>query len=265
VTVIRDTGSRALLPPFGEEHEELRQTVGRFVSEEDRAERRRMEARANSPRAVFALRRARLPRPQVPERYGGQGGTHLHDAVWVEELARSGASGGVAAGLNAHTSIAMPPIFNFGSRSRSSAGWSPHRRREDRRPRDHEPGAGSDVASISTTARRVDGGYCQRPKTFITNGVRADFLVCACRTTEEGGHEGISFLVLEREMPGYQVTRQAGEDGLALIRHWRAVVHRRRGAGGELLARRTAASADHGQLRLGAAADGDRAVGAMQR
>ena len=39
-------------------------------------------------------------------------------------------------------------------------------------------------------------------KTFITNGVRADFLVCAVKTTEEGGHHGISFLVLEREMPG---------------------------------------------------------------
>ena len=83
-----------------------------------------------------------------------------------------------------------------------------------------EPGAGSDVASLRTTARKVDGGYVVNgSKTFITNGVRADFLVCACKTTEEGGHHGISFLVLERDMPGYEVVSQAGEDGLARLRH----------------------------------------------
>jgi acyl-CoA dehydrogenase len=52
----------------------------------------------------------------------------------------------------------------------------------------------------------VDGGYVVNgSKTFITNGVRADFMVCAVKTTEGGGHHGISFLVLEREMEGYQV------------------------------------------------------------
>ncbi len=50
-------------------------------------------------------------------------------------------------------------------------------------------------------------------KTFITNGVRADFLVCAVKTTEEGGHHGLSFLVLEREMPGYEVTRKLEKMG----------------------------------------------------
>jgi acyl-CoA dehydrogenase len=50
-------------------------------------------------------------------------------------------------------------------------------------------------------------------KTFITNGVRADFLVCACKTSEAGGHGGISFLVLEREMPGYEVSRKLEKMG----------------------------------------------------
>ena len=77
-----------------------------------------------------------------------------------------------------------------------------------------EPGAGSDVAGIATTARRIDGGYVVNgAKTFITNGVRADFLVCACKTTEEGGHGGISFLVLEREMPGYEVAQKLEKMG----------------------------------------------------
>src|SRR5262249_23145508 len=72
-----------------------------------------------------------------------------------------------------------------------------------------EPGAGSDVAAIRTTARRVAGGYVVNgAKTFITNGVRADYLVCAVKTTSDGGHHGLSFLILEREMPGYEVARK---------------------------------------------------------
>ena len=77
-----------------------------------------------------------------------------------------------------------------------------------------EPGAGSDVASIRTSARKVHGGYVVNgAKTFITNGARADFLVCAVKTTQDGGHHGISFLILEREMPGYEVTRKLEKMG----------------------------------------------------
>jgi acyl-CoA dehydrogenase len=77
-----------------------------------------------------------------------------------------------------------------------------------------EPGGGSDVAGLRTRARKVAGGYVVNgSKTFITNGVRADFLVCACKTTEEGGHDGISFIVLEREMPGYEVSRKLEKMG----------------------------------------------------
>ena len=50
-------------------------------------------------------------------------------------------------------------------------------------------------------------------KTFITNGVRADFLVCAVKTNPDGGHHGISFLLLERDMPGYEVTRKLEKMG----------------------------------------------------
>ena len=139
----------------------------------------------------------------------------------------------------------MPPIFNFGTEEQKQRWLVPGIAGEKIGALGiTEPGAGSDVAGISTTAERVDGGYVVNgAKTFITNGVRADFLVCACKTTEEGGHGGISFLVLEREMPGYEVAREAGEDGLALLRHRRARLHRRRGARRRTCsARRTAAS-----------------------
>ena len=116
MSVIRDSGVRAPLPPFGAEHEDLRETVRRFVSAEIAPNVDEWEEAREFPRELYSrCGELGFLGLKFPERYGGQGGTHLHDAVWVEELSRSGASGGVGAGLNAHTSIAMPPIYNFGS------------------------------------------------------------------------------------------------------------------------------------------------------
>ncbi len=216
MTVIKDTGTRAVLPPFGDEHEELRETVSRFVAKEIAPNVDEWEAAREFPRELYR-RCAELGflGLKFPEELGGQGGTHLHDAIWVEELARSGGSGGVAAGLNAHTSIAMPPIFNFGTEEQKQRWLVPGiAGKKIGALGITEPGAGSDVAGISTFARKVDGGYVVNgSKTFITNGVRADFLVCAVKTTQDGGHHGISFLVLEREMPGYEVARKLEKMG----------------------------------------------------
>ncbi len=216
MTVVKDSGARATLPPFGEEHEELRETVSRFVQKEIAPNVDEWEAAREFPRELYS-RCAELGflGLKFPEELGGQGGTHLHDAVWVEELARSGGSGGVAAGLNAHTSIAMPPIFKFGTEEQKQR-WLPAGIAGEKIGAlgITEPGAGSDVASLATTAVRHGDTYVVNgAKTFITNGVRADFLVCACKTSEEGGHGGISFLVLEREMPGYEVSRKLEKMG----------------------------------------------------
>jgi acyl-CoA dehydrogenase len=216
LSVIKDTGARAPLPPFSEEHEELRQTVGRFVRSEIAPHVEEWEKACEFPRRLFnRCGELGFLGLKFPERYGGQGGTYLHDAVWTEELSRSGGSGGVAAGLNAHVGIAMPPVFNFGTEEQRRRWIVPGIKGEKIGALGiTEPGAGSDVASIRTTARRRNGFYVVNgAKTFITNGVRADFLVCACRTTEQGGHHGISFLVLEREMPGYEVSRKLEKMG----------------------------------------------------
>src|SRR5215469_14305748 len=216
MTVVKDSGARATLPPFGEEHEELRQTVARFVTAEIAPHVDEWERAEEFPRELYR-RCAELGflGLKFPEHLGGQGGDHLHDAVWVEELARSGGSGGVAAGLNAHASIALPPIFNFGDEDQRRRWLVPGIAGEKIGALGiTEPGAGSDVAAISTTARKTADGYLVNgSKTFITNGVRADFLVCACKTSEQGGHGGISFLVLEREMPGYEVSRKLEKMG----------------------------------------------------
>jgi acyl-CoA dehydrogenase len=216
VTIIKDSGVRAPMPPFTEEHDELRQTARRFVTNEIAPHVDEWEEAREFPRELFN-RCAELGffGLKFPEELGGQGGDHLHDAVWTEELSRSGGSGGVAAGLGAHSSIAMPPIFNFGTAEQHQRWLVPGIRGEKIGALGiTEPDAGSDVASIRTFAKRVNGGFVVNgSKTFITNGVRADFLVCAVKTSEAGGHDGISFFVLEREMPGYEVTRKLEKMG----------------------------------------------------
>jgi acyl-CoA dehydrogenase len=214
--VIKDQGVRAPFPPFGSEHGELRETIGRWVREEivphvDDWERNR-EFPLELYRRAGELGFLGL---KYPVELGGQGGDAVHDAVWAEELAAGGASGGVGAGLGAHTGIATPPVFRFGTPEQHERFLRPAIRGEKIGALGiTEPGAGSDVASIRTRARKVDGGYVVNgSKTFITNGVRADFLVCAVKTTDEGGHHGISFLILERDMPGYEVSRKLEKMG----------------------------------------------------
>jgi alkylation response protein AidB-like acyl-CoA dehydrogenase len=109
----------------------------------------------------------------------------------------------------------MPPIFNFGTDEQKQRWLVPGIAGEKIGALGiTEPGAGSDVASLATTAKRQGDAYVVNgAKTFITNGVRADFLVCACKTSEEGGHGGISFLVLESEMPGYEVSAKLEKMG----------------------------------------------------
>ena len=131
--------------------------------------------------------------------WGGGGLGHVADAVFAEELARCG-SGGLAAGIGAHTGIATPPIWTFGSDAQKRRWLAPALRGEAIGALAiTEPDAGSDVAAVRTRARRVDGGWVvDGAKTFITNGVRAGFYVTAVKTGAEGGHDGLSFLVIER-------------------------------------------------------------------
>jgi acyl-CoA dehydrogenase len=129
--------------------------------------------------------------------------------VLAEELSRCG-SGGLAAGIGAHIGIATPPIWRFGTDEQKRRFLAPAIRGEKIGALGiSEPGAGSDVAGIRTFARGVDGGYLVNgSKTFITNGVRADFVVTAVKTTEEGGHQGLSFLLIEKGMEGFTVSKK---------------------------------------------------------
>ncbi len=205
-------------PPFRPEHEELRGEIRRFVAEELRPHADEWEAAEWFPYEVFhRLAELGLLGLKYPVEYGGRGGGYLEDAVLSEELGRCG-SGGLAAGIGAHIGIATPPVWKFGTDDQKVRFLAPAIRGERIAALGiTEPGAGSDVAGIRTFARKVDGGYVVNgSKTFITNGVRADFVVTAVKTTEEGGHHGISFLILEREMEGFETAGKLEKLG------WRA-------------------------------------------
>jgi acyl-CoA dehydrogenase len=188
-------------PPFTDEHEELRTSVRGFLERELTPHAQEWEDARWFPNEVFGkLASQGLLGLKYPEAYGGQGGDHLHDAVLVEELARIG-SGGTAAGIGAHVSIATPPIWKFGTEDHKQRYLVPAIRGEKIGALGiTEPGAGSDVAALRTQAKPVDGGWILNgEKTYITNGVRADFIVTAVKTTAEGGHHGISFLIVDRQ------------------------------------------------------------------
>jgi acyl-CoA dehydrogenase len=202
--------SKRLIPPFLEEHEALRDSLRSFVEREIRPFAPEWERAEEFPRELFTrMGELGFLGLKYPERYGGQGGDYVHDAVFSEEMARCG-SGGVSAGIGAHTGIATPPIYKFGTEEQKQRWLVPAIRGEKVAALAiTEPGAGSDVAGIKTFARREDGEYVVNgSKTFITNGVRADIYVTAVKTTQEGGHHGLSFFVLEKGMEGFTVSRK---------------------------------------------------------
>jgi acyl-CoA dehydrogenase len=190
---------RLPVPPFTAEHEELRASIRRFVQDELHPRAPEWEAARWFPNDVFT-RMAELGYLglKFPPEYGG-GGDVVADAVLAEELARCG-SGGLAAGIGAHIGIALPPIWKFGTEEQKQRYLVPGLRGEKIAALAiTEPDTGSDVASIRTRAQRVDDGYVVNgAKMFITGGVRAAALVTAVKTSSEGGHHGLSFLIIDR-------------------------------------------------------------------
>src|SRR5947209_8826796 len=190
---------RRPIPPFTPEHEEFRAAVRQFVERELYPRAAEWEQAEWFPNEVFTrLGELGYIGLKFPSEYGGDGDP-VADAVFVEELARCG-SGGLAAGIGAHSGIALPPIWKFGTEAQKQRYLVPGIRGElIAALAITEPDAGSDVASLRTHARPVEGGWVvDGSKTFITGGVRADVLVTAVRTKPEGGHHGISFLIIER-------------------------------------------------------------------
>jgi acyl-CoA dehydrogenase len=197
---VAEAKPRAPTPPFTAHHEALRAEMRAWVAAELRPHAKEWEDARWFPNELFGkLAEAGWLGLRFPAEYGGADDP-VAAAVWCEELPRCG-SGGVASGLGAHTSIALPPIWHFGTDEQKERWLRPGLRGElIAALAITEPDAGSDVAGIRTRAVREDGGWrVNGSKMFITGGVRADILVAAVKTTAEGGHGGMSFLVIERQ------------------------------------------------------------------
>ena len=142
--------------------------------------------------------------------WGGTPASHRMRNLVSQTLARYGASGGVNASLFSH-SIGLPPILKYGVQSLQQEIVPPVLRGEKISALGiTEPGGGSDVAAIKTTAVLDGRDYVIiGEKTFITSGVRADFLTTAVRTGDAGtkGASGISLIVIPMDLPGVSRTR----------------------------------------------------------
>ncbi|MDF2681807.1 MAG: acyl-CoA dehydrogenase domain protein [Brevibacillus sp.] len=195
---------------FNDEHEMLRKAVRNFVKKEITPFVDQWEAAEEFPRELFA-RMGELGYLGIkfPEAYGGGGADFIADAVMLEELAKCG-SIGVAAGIFAQTAIALTPIWRFGTDEQKRRYLSPGIRGEKIAALGiTEADAGSDVASLRTTARREGDHYVLNgSKMFITNGVRADYVVIAAKTDPAASHRGISLFIVETSTPGYSVGKK---------------------------------------------------------
>ncbi|HVL33208.1 MAG TPA: acyl-CoA dehydrogenase family protein, partial [Actinomycetota bacterium] len=145
----------------------------------------------------------------------GQGGDYISTLVLKEEMARIG-SGGVGMAVAVQTDMATPPILKFGTEEQKQRWLVPAiRGKKIACLGITEPGAGSDVANIQTTARRDgDGWVLNGRKIFITNGVRAHFCTLVARTDKGAGHHGFSLFIVPTDTPGWSVSRKLDKLGM---------------------------------------------------
>ncbi len=201
---------------FGEEHGLFRASVREFVKREIVPFHAQWEADGLVPRELWRKAgQAGFLCMAVPEEFGGSGVADFRYNVIVdEELARVGASG---PGFAVHTGIVLPYLLAYGNLEQKRR-WLPGMVSGETISAIGmtEPGAGSDLAALRTTAEPAGDHYLLNgSKTFITNGILADLVVVAARTSrEEKPSRGISLLVVERGMKGFERGRKLEKIGM---------------------------------------------------
>jgi acyl-CoA dehydrogenase len=192
---------------YNEEHDAFRTQVRKFVEREISPHIEAWEEAGAFPRELYAKAgELGLLGLGFPEEHGGTEADGFIKLILTEELSRTG-SGGIIAGLMSH-GIGLPPIANMGSDA-LKAKYVPRVLAGDAicALAITEPGGGSDVASLRTTAKRDGDHYVvDGSKTFITSGMRADVITTAVRTGGEG-MGGISLLVVDGDTPGLTRTK----------------------------------------------------------
>ncbi|MFP4148677.1 MAG: acyl-CoA dehydrogenase family protein [Nitriliruptoraceae bacterium] len=201
---------------FTEEHDRFRDLVARFVADHVAPHHDRWETEGMVPRELWAEAGALgLLCTDVPTEYGGGGVPDFrYNVIITEELARVGASG---VGFPLHNDVIVPYLLNYASEEQKQR-WLPPMAAGEliTAIAMTEPGTGSDLASMTTSAiRQEDGSYLLNgAKTFITNGIQADLVIVCAKTDPTSAHAGISLLVVERGMEGFERGRKLDKIGM---------------------------------------------------
>jgi alkylation response protein AidB-like acyl-CoA dehydrogenase len=169
-----------------------------------------------SPREIFLeAGRSGFLGVAVPEEYGGGGVSDFRfNQILGEQVAAAGVTG-TGLGMTLHNDICLPYFLSICTPEQKQR-WLPGIASGEliTAVAMTEPGAGSDLSGIRTSARRDGGDYVVNgSKTFITNGINSDLVITAVRTGEDR-HRGISLLIVERGMPGFERGRNLDKLGL---------------------------------------------------
>jgi len=200
---------------FGEEHEAFRKTVRQFCEKEIAPHVDEWERDEMFPDWVFKKAGdLGILGAHYPEEVGGAGGDYWFSVAKAEEYHRMG-SGGVSMGLLVQSDMATPCIADLGTKEQISEFLEPALRGERIAALGvSEPGAGSDVAGIRTTAKRDGDDYIiNGAKTYITNGTRASFITLLCKTNTDAGYGGISIILCPTDGKGFSVAKKLKKIG----------------------------------------------------
>jgi alkylation response protein AidB-like acyl-CoA dehydrogenase len=198
------------------DHDAFRETVRRFVAKEIVPRHAEWEAAGIVPREFFTAAGAQgLLGWAVPEEFGGSGQVDFRfNAILNEETIGAGVAGS-GNGLLLVNDVCLPYFLDLAT-PEQKARWLPGIVSGEliTAIAMTEPGTGSDLASIATTARRDGDHYVVNgAKTFITSGINADLVIVALKTDPTQRHRGMSLLVLERGMPGFERGRNLDKLG----------------------------------------------------
>ncbi len=199
-------------PVFREDHEQFRATARRFVEKEIAPNLHAWEQAGIVPKSLWRKAgEAGLLCSTVPEEYGGSGGDFGHSAVMIEELARANAT---AVGFTTHSEIVAPYIVAYGSEEQKQR-WLPRMVSGELIGviAMSEPGIGSDLRGMRTTARRDGDDYViNGQKTFITNGGNAGLMVTA--TKLDPADKKLTLICVEEDRPGFSKGKLLEKIGL---------------------------------------------------
>jgi len=199
---------------FNEDHELFRATVGKLLDQECAPHHERWEEQGHIDRDAWRKAGEQgLLCPTVPEAYGGLGTDFLYNCVVDEEIAKRGLSG---IGWGLHSDIVAPYIVNYGSEELKQK-YLPKLFSGETITAIAmtEPGAGSDLQGVKTTAVRDGDHYViNGSKTFITNGYLADLVIVVAKTDPAGGAKGTSLILVEAGTPGFSKGRKLKKVGM---------------------------------------------------